>query len=212
MLDKSTGQGISFANIAVYKSGTDELIAGNNSTENGRFFVRDLDFGTYDLKINFLGYGEFSKENIEINEENRFSRLRQVMLDEDAAQLEEVEVTAKREMMEFGLDKKVFNVEKDLSAAGGDATEVLKNLPSVEVDIDGNVSLRGNANVKIFINGRPSGLVGLSRQAVLQQIPANIIQRIEVMTNPSAKYSPEGMTGIITVSYTHLTLPTICSV
>ncbi len=199
VMDKSTGLGISFANIAVYKSGTEELVAGNNSRDDGGFFVKDLDFGTYDLKINFIGYSEFSKEKIEINEENRFARMRQIMLSEDAQQLAEVEVTAKREMVQFGLDKRVFNVDKDLSAAGGDATEVLKNIPSVEVDIDGNVSLRGNANVRVFINGRPSGIVGLSRQAVLQQIPANIIQRIEVMTNPSAKYSPEGMTGIINI-------------
>lgn len=200
VMDESTGQGIGFANIAVYKSGTEELVAGNNSRDNGGFFVKDLEFGVYDLKVQFIGYEHFSKEKIELTKENRFARVGQVLLSENAEELAEVEVTAQREMVQFGLDKKVFNVEKDLSAAGGDATEVLKNIPSVEVDIDGNVSLRGNSNVKIFINGRPSGLVGLSRQAVLQQIPANIIKNIEVMTNPSAKYSPEGMTGIININ------------
>ena len=200
VIDKSTGQAVAFANIAVYKSGTEELVAGNNSRDNGGFFIKDLEFGVYDLKVQFIGYEHFSKEKIELTKENRFARVGQVFLSENAEQLAEVEVTAQREMVQFGLDKKVFNVEKDLSAAGGDATEVLKNVPSVEVDIDGNVSLRGNSNVKIFINGRPSGLVGLSRQAVLQQIPANIIKNIEVMTNPSAKYSPEGMTGIININ------------
>jgi len=199
IMDESTGQGIAFASVAVYKTGTEEVMAGDNSQENGRFFLKDLAYGVYDLKINFLGYKGFSKEKIEINADNRFGRIGQVYLSEDSEQLEEVEVTAKREMVQFGLDRKVFNVDKDLGAVSGDATEILKNLPSVEVDIDGNVSLRGNTNVRIFVNGRPSALTGLGRTAILQQIPANIIKRIEVMTNPSAKYSPEGQTGIINI-------------
>ncbi len=199
ILDESTGLGIGFASIAVFKTGTEEMVAGENSKENGRFFLKDLNYGIYDLKINFLGYKPFLKEKIELNADNRFGRVGQIYLQEDAQQLDEVEVTAKREMVQFGLDKRVFNVDKDLGAVSGDATEILKNLPSVEVDIDGNVSLRGNSNVKIFVNGRPSALTGLGRTAILQQIPANIIKRIEVMTNPSAKYSPEGQTGIINI-------------
>ncbi len=199
LLDENTGLPVSFANVLLYKSGTAEMITGLTSNEEGRFFLKDLDYGAYDLKISFIGYLDFDKKNIVINETNRFVRIGEIVLSENAAQLAEVQVTAEREMVQFGLDKRVFNASKDLSATGGDALEVLKNIPSVSIDIDGNVSLRGSENVRILINGKPSGLAGLDRRAILAQIPASLIESVEVMTNPSAKYSPEGMAGIINI-------------
>ena len=111
--------------------------------------------------------------------------------------LEGVEIVAERQMMEYKLDKRVINVEKNLVSAGGDASDVLENVPSVSVDEDGAVSLRGNSNVKVLIDGKPSELLGNDLATVLSQIPASTIANIEVITNPSAKYSPEGTVGII---------------
>jgi outer membrane receptor for ferrienterochelin and colicin len=110
-----------------------------------------------------------------------------------------VVVTAERPLFEQSIDKRVFNVEKSIVSEGGSATDILETIPSVSVDVEGNVSLRGSGNVTILIDGKPSGLTGADRAAVLQQIPAASIERIEVVTNPSARYDAEGMSGIINV-------------
>ena len=122
-----------------------------------------------------------------------------ILLAEDAAQLEEVEVVAEKSQMQLKLDKRVFNVGKDVSNAGGNAAEILDNLPSVEVDLEGNVSLRGSANVRILIDGKPSGLVGISGSDALRQLQGDLIERIEVITNPSARYDAEGEVGILNI-------------
>lgn len=199
IVEKSTGQPVAFANVATFRSGNPEILTGINSEEDGSFILSELDYGRYDLIISFLGYEELIIKNIEISSQDRLAKLGEVILTESVNQLQEVQVTAERELIQMGLDKKVYNVSRDLSSTGGDASEVLKNIPSVTVDVDGNVSLRGSENVRIMIDGRPSGLVGMDRRAVLQQLPAGMIEAVEVMTNPSAKYSPEGMSGIINI-------------
>jgi len=113
--------------------------------------------------------------------------------------LSQVEIRAEKSETQFSLDKKIFNVGKDLAGRGGSAEEILDNVPSVAVDIEGNVSLRGSGNVKILIDGRPSGLVGGGNSNGLRQLPANMIDKVEVITNPSAKYEADGMAGIINI-------------
>ena len=143
--------------------------------------------------------------------------------------LDEVVVVGEKTEVEIKLDKTVYNIGKDLTLRGSSVSDVLDNLPSVAVDIDGNVSLRGNQSVRILINGKPSGLVGISSNDALKQFPSESVEKVEIITSPSARYNAEGTAGIINivlkknklaglngsitsnigaVSYTHLTLPT----
>lgn len=197
--DEETGEPIGFANVLIYAADDSLLLSGTISEADGTFRFEALAFGIYDLRINYLGYEDEFLEEIALTQREPTASLGPISLSQAANLLGEVEVTAERSLMEFGLAKKVFNLEDNLATLGGDAIEALKNIPSVTVDMDGNISLRGSANVRILINGKPSGLTGFDRQALLQQIPANTIQSIEVMTNPSAKYDPEGMAGIINI-------------
>ncbi|MEL6837391.1 MAG: TonB-dependent receptor [Bacteroidota bacterium] len=197
--DEQTEEPILLANVLVYQAGTEDLLGGTTTNERGFFVVKDLEYGTYDIEVSYLGYEDWRREGIEIMAEQRIGRVGRVFLGAGASTLDEVEVTAERAAVEFGLDRKVFNVEQDIASSGGTAEDLLRNIPSVTVDLDGNISLRGSTNVRILINGKPSALVGMDRQGFLQQLAAGTIERIEVLTNPSAKYDPEGMGGIINI-------------
>lgn len=120
-----------------------------------------------------------------------------MLMEEDAKMLKEVEVVAQGSQARFDIDKKVFSVDQSIAAAGGDASEVLQGIPSVEVDNDGEITLRNSSNVEIWINGKPSGLTEENRAQILEQIPAENIESVEIITNPSAKFSPEGSAGVI---------------
>jgi outer membrane receptor protein involved in Fe transport len=197
--DQQTEEPVLLANIMIYAPGSDELLNGTTSDERGFFIVKDLPYGEYDLVISYLGYEDVRREALSISSQARQNRLGRVKLSPATNQLAEIEVTAERAAVEFGLDRKVFNVEKDMATKGGTAEDLLRNIPSVTVDLDGNISLRGSSNIRILINGKPSALTGLDRQGFLQQLAAGNIERIEVLTNPSAKYDPEGMGGIINI-------------
>ncbi|WP_044086249.1 outer membrane beta-barrel family protein [Lewinella cohaerens] len=197
--DEQTEEAILLANVLVYQGGTTDLITGTTTDERGLFVIKDLPYGDYDLEISYLGYASFKQTGIQLNAEQRMGRLGQVLLGAGANNLDEIEVTAERAAVEFGLDRKVFNVEQDIASSGGTAEDLLRNIPSVTVDLDGNISLRGSSNIRILINGKPSALTGLDRQGFLQQLAAGTIESIEVLTNPSAKYDPEGMGGIINI-------------
>ena len=197
--DQQTEEPILLANVLVYQAGTEDLIGGTTTNERGFFVVKDLEYGEYDVVVSYLGYEDWRREGIALAEGERVGRIGQVLLGAGASTLDEIEVTAERAAVEFGLDRKVFNVEQDVASSGGSAEDLLRNIPSVTVDLDGNISLRGSTNVRILINGKPSALVGMNRQGFLQQLAAGTIERIEVLTNPSAKYDPEGMGGIINI-------------
>ena len=122
-----------------------------------------------------------------------------IKLSESAESLDEIKIVAEKTTVDIRLDKKIYNIGKDLSVRGGNASDVLGNVPSVQVDVEGNVSLRGNDNVTIFIDGRPSALVGLNGAEALRQIPAEAIERVEVITSPSARYDAEGTGGILNI-------------
>jgi len=197
VLADDSGEPIPFAGVLLYAEGDSTLFKGSASNDKGRFFFRDVPFGKYRIVVQYLGYEDKEITDLVITEEEKRVRAGRVFLEPAAETLDAVEVTAEREMMELKLDKRVYNVEQDANNLGGSAEDILRNIPSVTVDVDGNVSLRGSANVRILVNGKPSSLTGLDRQAILDLIPANSIQSVEIMTNPSAKYNPEGTAGII---------------
>ncbi|MBC6995523.1 TonB-dependent receptor [Neolewinella lacunae] len=197
LLEENTGEPIGFANVAIYNV-TGDLVAGTTSDIDGTFVIKDLPYGDYRLEMSFIGYATEDRQ-LELSEAKRFFELDAIALGPDGQQLEEVIVTAERAVMELGLDRKVFNVEKTIAAAGGSAEDLLRQIPSITVDLEGNVSLRGNGNVRFLINGRPSGLTGANQQTFLQSLTAANIERIEVITNPGARFDPDGTGGLINI-------------
>ncbi|MEM6647112.1 MAG: TonB-dependent receptor [Bacteroidota bacterium] len=174
------------------------LVSGAITDHDGQFTFEGLFPGTYLLKVSFVGYEPISVEATPTRQAPLVDMDR-IVLSADATLLDEVEVTAEREAVTFAIDRTIYDTKDMPVAGGGTATQVLENIPSVEVDIDGNVSLRGSQNVAILINGRPAPMRGDMLTAFLQQLPANLIDRVEVIPNPSAKYDPEGMAGILNI-------------
>lgn len=189
------GQAVPFANAALYTTTDSSLVAGAASDVDGRFAIQ-IRPGEYYLKISFLSY----RENVvpDINVGNHDVEVGLIVLQPDTRVLEAVEIQGERSQMELQLDKRVFNVGTDLSTSGGNAADILNNVPSVNVEIDGTVSLRGNANVRILINGKPSGLTSRDPDA-LRNLQANLVERVEVITNPSSRYEAAGEVGIINI-------------
>lgn len=173
-----------------------QIISGTVTEVDGNFELY-VEAGTYDLEISFIAFENQSRE-IVVNPEGKLE-LGTIALRGSATSLNEVVVESKAALMEFQQDKRVFNVSADLSSVGSNASDILNNVPSVSVDIEGSVSLRGSNNVRILIDGKPSGLIGSDPATALRQLPANMIERIEVMTNPSARYDAEGEAGIINI-------------
>lgn len=195
--EKSTGNPLGFASVAIY-SPSDSLVAGGISEENGKFSV-DVPFGNFYALVEFMGFESHKTQVIAFSRENNKVDLETIELESTAGDLEEVVVQGEKTTMELSLDKRIFNVGKDLANAGGNASDILMNLPSIAVDPEGNVRLRGSQNVRILIDGKPSGLVSFKGSAGLRQLPANMIERVEVITNPSARYEAEGMAGVINI-------------
>ncbi len=199
--DKESGKPIEYATITLISKRDSSLITGGVTDKNGRFTISEIQLGFYQVKIKFIGYDayETSVKLSPRSEGGIEQNLGVIALQISAQMLDEAQVVAERDVMVSEIDRKVFNVAQNLTAQGGTADEILVNIPSVDVDADGNVSLRGSENVTILINGKPSGLAGAGRQAVLDQIPASSIERVEIITNPSAKFDPDGMAGIINI-------------
>ena len=202
LTDASSGNGLEFATVSVYSKRDSSLIGGGLSDVAGKFSV-DIKPGPMYAVIEYISYETksldipFDRDLIKSGE--RQIDLGQISMSINSTQLEAVEIRAEKSETQFSLDKKVFNVGKDLANQGGSAEEILDNVPSVTVDIDGNVSLRGSGGVRILVDGRPSSLVGIGNTNGLKNIPANMIDKVEVVTNPSAKYEAEGMAGIINI-------------
>jgi outer membrane receptor protein involved in Fe transport len=195
IVDQSSQQPIPFATVVVGDKSSLETITGVTTTDDGSFTVLSPLRDIY-LEISFIGYKTLRREDIRIN--GKGIDLGTIALSEQSEMLNEVEVRGEKSTMEFKLDKRVFNVGKDLSSAGASALEVLDNVPSVTVSIEGQVRLRGNAGVQILINGKPSVLTSEGGNA-LGSITAEMIDKVEVITNPSAKYEAEGTAGIINI-------------
>lgn len=198
VVDKNTNSSMPFVNVAVYDMSTAKFVKGVLSDEKGLFFIDELNYGYYKLELSYMGYKTLVRE-FEIEKEKRNKSFKLLYMTEDATELEEVTVTAQRSPVRLEVDRKSFDVSQDILNAGGAASDVLENIPSVEVDTDGNISLRGNTSVEVWINGKSSGLTSDNRAEILQQLPAESIDRIEVIDNPSAKFSAEGSAGIINI-------------
>ncbi len=197
--DAGSAEPVGFANIAVYTVASGELVSGTTSDIDGKFTITDLPYGDYRLEVTFIGY-EGEEMMLELNNAERFLRVGNITLETGGAtDLDEVVVTADRAIMELGLDRKSFNVEKSVAASGGSAEDLLRQIPGITVDLEGNVSLRGSEGVRFLINGRPSGLVGTDPATYLKSLPSASIERVEVITNPGAAFDPEGTAGIINI-------------
>ena len=187
---------LGFASVALLSPADSSVVAGAYTEENGDFSMSVKGGGAYLLRVNYLGYQENWVDGIVVSASQKNQDLGDIFLAVKATTLDEVEINAQKSRMEFHLDKKVFNVGRDLSNIGGTASDLLDNIPSITVDIEGNVSLRGNSNVRILVNGRPSGL---SSTDALQQFSANMIEKVEIITNPSSRFEAEGTAGIINI-------------
>lgn len=197
LIDLEGQEPIGFANVSVYTA-EDSLVTGTISDVEGRFSVENLPLDTYTVKVTFLGYAT-AQRTVTLNLDRTAFELGVIALGPDGENLDEVVVTAERAVMQLGLDRKVFNVEKSVAAVGGSAEDLLRQIPSVTVDLEGNISLRGSGNIRFLINGKPSGLTGANQQTFLQSLAASNIQRIEVITNPGAGYDPDGTGGLINI-------------
>ncbi len=197
LIDGASGNPLSFANISVLSPADSALITGGVTEDDGSFRI-PVAPGVYMVRFDFISYRPEYRNNLRV-EANETVTVETITLASDAEVLQEVEVRAEKSQLEMRMDKKVFNVGKDLASTSGSAQDVLDNIPSVQVDIEGGVSLRGNSGVRILINGRPSGLVGVGNADGLRSLPANLIERVEVITNPSARYEAEGNVGIINI-------------
>lgn len=196
--DKQTSEPLGFVTVQVRSKASQVLAGGGMTDTDGKFRVEGLKEGRYTLTLTYVGYKDATRD-FEITADRSTKTFNIIYISEDARQLQEVQVTAQKSAMKLEVDRKSFDVSQLISSAGQAATDLLDNIPSVEVDNDGNISLRGNTSVEVWINGKPSGLNSDNRSTILEQLPAESIERIEVLDNPSAKYSAEGSAGIINI-------------
>lgn len=194
IIDTETGGPLEYATVSLFNSQDSTLVAGVITDMKGAFSLTTKP-GKYYVVIQFMGY---ETKTINLNVKENVS-LGKVFMRPDSEMLEEVEIVAERSTMSMTLDKRVFNVGKDVSSTAGNAIEVLDNIPSVNVDVEGNVSLRGDSGVQILVDGKVSGLAGVSTQDALRSLQADMIEKIEVVTNPSVRYDAEGTAGIINI-------------
>lgn len=192
IIDEKSGSPLEYCTVNILNIKDSTSVGGGITNETGRFTIKDIPWGKYNAKINFVGYKPFWVNDIELTKEKPIKFMGKIKMTVGSKVLKDVEITATKEMIQTNLDKKVFNVDQAINTAGGSAVDALQNIPSVQVDVDGNVSIRGSGNITILIDGRPSNMT-------LEQIPAASIESIEVITNPSAKYDPDGMSGILNV-------------
>lgn len=194
--DSATGEGLPSATIALYQGSDSTFVTGTTTGPDGSFSLEQLRSGTYHIRFSFVGYRTVRRPDVDIS---GMVDLGEIALAEDTAILETAQVEAEREFVEQRADRTVYNVADQPVNSGSDVLETLRTLPSVEVDSDDNISLRGGKNVAIHVNGRPVPVSGEFLTAYLKQISSENVERIEVMPNPSARYEPDGMSGIINI-------------
>ncbi len=194
--DKSSKQPIEFATVQLLHPGDSSVINTTVTDRKGKFVLDKITAGNYILCFSFIGY---EKTILPVVIKQQKENIGTIEIEVSLKNMNEVLVTARKSLLNTGIDRKVYNVGQDIMAQSGSASDILKNIPSVEVDIEGQVSLRGSPAIMILINGRPSPLMGKNKAEILQQLPANSIERIEVITNPSARYKPDGTSGIINI-------------
>ncbi len=195
LIDQSSESPLEFATISFISNDPEKLPQGGVSDLDGNYQFQ-ITPGTYEVKWDFITFKTITRKNVVIDKDMDFGTM---AMEVDRAQLDAVVVIAEKTTVDIRLDKKIYNIGQDLTVRGGTASDVLDNVPSVTVDVEGNVALRGNDNVTILIDGRPSALVGFNGTEALRQIPAEAIERVEVITSPSARYDAEGTAGILNI-------------
>ncbi|MBN2174720.1 MAG: TonB-dependent receptor [Bacteroidales bacterium] len=201
--DAGTDHPVEFANVTVFDANDSTMVTGGITGESGKFDLNNIPMGSYYLRVQFIGYKTKTIPDIILTENKHKLDLGTIRLGMTAIELQAATITAEKMAIEYKLDRKVINVSQDLDAAGSSAIEVLEKAPSVRVDINGDVFLRGSSNFTVLIDGKPSVL---DANEALSQIPANTIENIEIITNPSAKFDPDGTAGIINVKLKHTKL------
>ncbi len=196
VLTNEGGAGVEFATVSL--SLEDQLIDGTITDEKGKFTLGGLIDGTYKLEVSFIGYEKIILEEIVMKDEKSID-LENIYLSGAATTLDEVTVTGQRAFIEEKVDRMVYNAEKDNLAKGGDAADILRKVPLLSVDLEGNVSLRGSSNIQVLINNKPSTIIASNIADALKMLPADMIKTVEVITSPSAKYDAEGSGGIINI-------------
>ncbi len=198
IIDAQSGEPLEFVTAALIAQQDSSIVSGAVTDFEGRFEILAKP-GRFTLRINYVSYAQRDIEGIQLSAEQMTKDIGTIGMEPDTEILEEVIVQGEKSTMTMTLDKRVFNVGKDLTNAGRSAADLLDNIPSVTVDVEGNVSLRGSDNVRILVDGKPSGLIGINTADGLRQLQSNMIERVEVVTNPSARYDAEGSAGIINI-------------
>ena len=198
IIDEKTSEPVSYATVVIKSPKDGETVNGVVTGDDGSFKIVGLKLGTYIVEVSFVGYKKFTQE-VELTPKEPDYTFESIKLSADTNELDEVVVSGRRETIENKIDRIVYNADQDIANMGGDASDVLRRAPLLSVDQDGNVSLRGNSNVQILINGKPSSMFGANTGDALKMIPSDQIKSVEVITSPSAKYDGEGTAGIINI-------------
>ncbi|MDF7820378.1 TonB-dependent receptor [Runella sp. MFBS21] len=199
VLDSLTGKPVEYATVALFEVKSGKPIDGGVTDVKGAFLLKGVPDGEFKFVVSFIGYKNFEVAKLTIGKGNKEQNLGNINLPPDVRSLAEVTVVGEKPIVEDKVDRLVYNAEKDISNAGGDAGDVLRKVPMLSVDLDGNVSMRGSQNIRVLINGKPSTIVANSVADALKMIPSDQIKTIEVITSPSAKYDAEGSAGIINI-------------
>ena len=197
--DSTSHLPLEYATITLFTKGSNKPFTGSVTDKKGNFTINEIKDGVYTIVFEFIGYKPVSLKEVGLNKSNPLLNVKNIPLVQQKGTLQSVTVVAQSKLIENKIDKMIFNAEKDLTSQSGVATDVLKKIPQVSVDVDGNVQLAGSSGVRFLINGKPSTAFGSSIADVLQSIPANQIKTVEVITNPGAKYDAQGLGGIINI-------------
>lgn len=198
LVDESFKIPVEFATVSLIDATTKKTIDGAMADENGKFELKKVAEGTYNLVASFIGYESKTIEKVKV-EKGKDVDLGDIKMKPSSITLDAVVVSGEKALIEEKVDRLVYNAEKDLTSIGGDASDVLKNVPMLSVDLDGNVALRGSENIQVLINNKPSTIVASSIADALKMIPSDLIKTVEVITSPSARYDAEGTAGIINI-------------
>ncbi len=193
IIDETSGLPVEYANIVIYKAKDSSLVTGGITDLKGNFSIDKVPFGRYYVDFKFIGYKNSRITGVMITPRQQVVTLETVKLKSASENLDGIVVTGQKSMLQNNLDKVVINVDRNINVEGGTALDIMRNIPSVEVDVEGNVSVRGSSNLTILVDGRPSQITSL------EELPANLISSVELITNPSVRYDPDGLSGILNI-------------
>jgi hypothetical protein len=196
IVEENIDKPVEFATIGIYNKKDSSLVTGSITDEHGKFLIERVPLGNYYVDVRFIGYANARVDKVNINAGQSKVNLGSIGLKQSTESIDEVEIVAEQSAVEYKIDKKVISVCQAVSAAGGSAVDVLEMAPSIRTDVNGDVLLRGSYSFTVLIDGKPSTLEG---NDALRQIAASVIQNIEIITNPSAEYEPDGAAGIINI-------------